>query len=80
MRIVCLVALLSLPAGAALAQDTPTCREVRPGYMECGETHVTASVPSSFLLLSRSRARHDLPPLRRDLVSEVRRTVRGAPF
>ncbi len=71
--------LLAAPAGA-LAQDVPRCREVRPGFVECDETRVTASAPESFVLLSRSRVRHELPALRRDLVREVPRTVRRSPF
>ncbi|MCA9604378.1 MAG: hypothetical protein KC619_02215 [Myxococcales bacterium] len=79
MRTLLFALLLAAPAGA-LAQDVPQCREVRPGLVECSETRVTASAPQSFVLLSRSRVRHDLPPLRRDLVHEVPRTVRRAPF
>ncbi len=71
---------LAAPASDALAQDTPRCRAVRPGFVECDETRVTASVPESFVVLTRARVRHDLPPLRRDLVREVARTVRRSPF
>ncbi|MBX3269530.1 MAG: hypothetical protein KF729_04685 [Sandaracinaceae bacterium] len=77
--LVCLI-LLAVPASGALAQDVPRCHERRPGYVECEETRVTGAAPDSFLLLSRSRVGHDPPALRRDLLREVRRSVRRAPF
>ena len=80
MRTLVLSLLLAVPASGAFAQDVPRCQERRPGYVECEETRVSGAVPDSFLLLARSRVGHDPPPLWRDLVREVRRSVRRAPF
>lgn len=82
MRTLMLIAALTLPTALASAQDTgrDNCRQVRPGRVECAPVSVTGRTPPSFYLLSRSRFRYESPPLRRELVDGVRRTVRRSPF
>ncbi len=74
-----LLAGLVIPSGAT-AQDVGECRQVRPGRIECSPVRVVGRTPGSFYLLSRSRVRYEPPPLRRELVGEVRRSVRRGPF
>ena len=66
----------------ASAEDAghQTCRQVSPGHLECGEMRIVGRSPSAFYLLSRTRPLYELPPLRRDLAREVRRSVRRTPF
>jgi len=81
MRPLLLIAALTFSAGLASAQDTPgACRQVRPGRVECAPINVVGHTPNSFYLLSRSRVEYRPPTLRRELVGEVRRSVRRSPF
>lgn len=78
-------ALMLALSAPALAQDTdpPQCERVmvngRPEIV-CREITIEGSSPRPYLLLGRSRDRHDPPPLRRQLAPEIPRTVRRTPF
>lgn len=80
MRAFLLTLALGLLAAPAAAQDTPQCREIRPGLLRCDDIVVEGRGPAGFVVLPRSRAHWEPPPLRRDLHREVPRTVRREPF
>jgi hypothetical protein len=80
--IIAIAITLLTGASAAVAQDDqPTCREVRPGFVQCTGTTIEGRQPQSWVLLGRSRDRWEPRPLRRrDAARDVVRTVRRAPF
>jgi len=84
VRSLLIAAAITLTAGAsaAAAQDgQPTCREVRPGFVQCTDTTIEGRQPQSWVLLARSRDRWEPRPLRRrDAARDVVRTVRRSPF
>ena len=69
-------------ASSAAAQDgAESCRQVRPGLVQCAPTVIEGRRPRAYFLLGRARDRWEAPPLRaRDLMGRVRRTVRQEPF
>jgi hypothetical protein len=77
------LALVGASTTAIAQDDGPRCeRRVRDGRVEivCGETHIEGSSPRPYVLLGRSRDRHDAPTLDRELAREIPRTVRRSPF
>ncbi len=79
-----LVAALALgvAAPASAQDDDESCHWDRSSRtMVCGVVDVEGrGSPSAFMLLGRTRDRHDARPLERELVREIPRTVRHAPF
>ena len=78
------LAALALSAGLGVSvaeADDPSCTEVRPGFVQCTETHIEGDRPRAYFLLGRSQIRYEPPPLRREgAIRAVVRSVQRRPF